>query len=102
MLTKEDKDFISAQFETVHQKIDLIIDPVKSDVAELKINCADHTTRIVTLENFKEGHQQSHASSESKRRFNWEMIASVLVGSGVIGFITIKVLSALTTVSTAV
>jgi hypothetical protein len=80
-MTADEREFISKQFEAVHQKMDLIINPVKEDVTSLKVKVEGHRDRIIEMEEFKKGHQLHHAEKREKSRFNWELLA----GSGILG-----------------
>lgn len=80
-MTQDEKDFIAEQFKGVHQKIDLIINPVKEDVTGMKVKLEAHSDRLIELEEFKKGHQKHHEDQVSRTRFNWEILA----GSGFIG-----------------
>lgn len=80
-MTQDEREFISKQFEQVHQKIDLIINPVKEDVTGLKVKVEGHRDRIIELEEFKKGHQLHHSEKRDRTKFQWEILA----GSGIIG-----------------
>lgn len=92
-MTADEKSFISEQFEHLHEKLDLKVNPVVQDVNELKNKCTEHGRDIGTLMLFKEGHQQTHAMEEKQqngRRFMWEQIVGLIAGSGLIGYILTK------------
>jgi len=72
---------IAEQIKGLGDKMDAIIAPMKEDVSELKGKVDRHSEEIVTLKEFKEGHQREHEENTARRRFNWEIIA----GSGIIG-----------------
>ena len=82
-MTDEERGFLSEQFQALKEKIDDVVDPVKSDVGELKRTVSDHQIKLTQFESFKEGHQNFHKDLDTKKRFNWEMVAS----SGVIAVI---------------
>jgi hypothetical protein len=84
-MTSDEKDFLKQQFKAVHEKLDLTIEPVKSEVIEIKAKVGLHDEKISILELFKEGHQTHHLEQQKSkidkiqsRRFYWE----ILVGSG--------------------
>lgn len=84
-MTQEERDFIAEQFKSVHQKLDLTINPVKEDVTDIKAKVEYHSGEIIELKEFKKGHQEHHRERTESRRFNWEIIAS----SGILGGIMI-------------
>lgn len=89
-MTTDEKDFLQSQFKAIHEKLDLSVAPIKSDVVEIKTTIGLHTEKITTLELFKEGHQAHHLEQHNSirdkkdsKKFYWE----ILVGSGLVGYI---------------
>lgn len=76
---------IAEQIRGLSEKMDAIIAPMKQDVSDLKGKVDRHSEEIVTLKEFKEGHQREHEENIARRRFNWEIIA----GSGIIGAVMV-------------
>lgn len=55
---------IAERIESIDQKLDLVIDPIREDMGEVKVKVEDHSKRIGTLEAFKEGHQEAHKAKD--------------------------------------
>ena len=79
---------IAEQIKSIDQKLDLVVGPVKADVSYLKKKVDLHGEKLTALESFKEGHQKSHEDGISRRRFNWEILASAGIIGGMIKWVT--------------
>ena len=85
MTPEETITFVTKQLESLNDKIDNLITPVKESVVNVKAIVDSHTIDIIDLRIKNEGHQQFHKTeSENRkerrkdRRFYWE----ILLGSG--------------------
>lgn len=75
---------IGEQIKAIDQKLDLVVGPVKEDVSDLKKKVDSHGDKLTALESFKEGHQREHEDGVSRKRFNWEILASAGIIGGVL------------------